>query len=698
MAHRKCKCLLTIFLLHVCMCCLINLFLVPQMASINGSSSGGCGSCSDGDLYRLALKLLAFNSIDGMEGSLKIGDMATCLGGQESRLNIPSEISLRQSSSRSISSPNSGNSSSPFLDDSSTTSDCFSAELNSRNRAMALGEDHDGYSSETLSFSSYTIDNSNLRDYDEHIPTSSESIPNFNSSFIDSKCSNSYHNGMLDDGKYRDRNGIFCDDSYFDEDSSPLSISPSKASTNSFQNIFPSLQERSGLDIDISLLSLNGDTHSEFHCNICFKRIYALAAMIANKNTLHKTSNRDDSLLSNESNTSDILVTGPGIRRATRGRTSIFHILIPDASTAVRTSMEDSLVVNILDPNGYQCGSTKVSAISPGKFAVRYKPNFEGIYQAMISVHSEQIKGSPFTIQVSSHHKYQISGEIKSIIEGDEGTSWAFNKPWGICCNSEGYVFVGDRGNHSIKVFSPNLIYSRSIGSKGSQPGKLNKPAGVTINTLGEIVVADKDNHRIQIFNFDGKVESDFGDDGLSEFQLNYPWDVTVGPNNCIFVSDSRHGRVSLFSSGGDALSCFDLDSNVLKSPRGIYFREIDGRVITTDMIRHQIVVIDVSEGMQSSSSDCNSSSHPSLIGRKGTASGELHRPQGVTCDSEGNIIVCDSINERIQIFDADGNYLTQWSLACSDPSKSTQPTGVEVSPFGNILVVDAEQNRILVY
>jgi DNA-binding beta-propeller fold protein YncE len=48
----------------------------------------------------------------------------------------------------------------------------------------------------------------------------------------------------------------------------------------------------------------------------------------------------------------------------------------------------------------------------------------------------------------------------------------------------------------------------RSWGGKGSEPGKMNCPHGITIDTRGPeplVYVADRGNHRIQIFTLDGE-------------------------------------------------------------------------------------------------------------------------------------------------------------------------------------------------
>jgi hypothetical protein len=47
--------------------------------------------------------------------------------------------------------------------------------------------------------------------------------------------------------------------------------------------------------------------------------------------------------------------------------------------------------------------------------------------------------------------------------------------------------------------------------------------------------------------------------------------------------------------------------------------------------------------------------------GKKGSGAGEIDIPHALAMDSRGRIFLGDRQNNRIQIFDQDGNYLDQW-------------------------------------
>ena len=47
--------------------------------------------------------------------------------------------------------------------------------------------------------------------------------------------------------------------------------------------------------------------------------------------------------------------------------------------------------------------------------------------------------------------------------------------------------------------------------------------------------------------------------------------------------------------------------------------------------------------------------------GKEGTAPGEFNEPHSLAFDSRGRLFVGDRVNQRIQVFDQQGNYLAEW-------------------------------------
>lgn len=82
----------------------------------------------------------------------------------------------------------------------------------------------------------------------------------------------------------------------------------------------------------------------------------------------------------------------------------------------------------------------------------------------------------------------------------------------------------------------------------------------------------------------------------------------------------------------------------------------------------------------------------------QGSDAGSFIRPNGVAVDEEGNIIIADSRNDRIQIFTSSGRFIKSFGAKGLGPGEFDRPSGVCVSSDGLIIVVDFGNNRVQVF
>src|SRR6185503_16752180 len=72
--------------------------------------------------------------------------------------------------------------------------------------------------------------------------------------------------------------------------------------------------------------------------------------------------------------------------------------------------------------------------------------------------------------------------------------------------------------------------------------------------------------------------------------------------------------------------------------------------------------------------------------GSNGTDPGQFQTPEGVAVGAGGTVYVADSLNDRIQKFDADGVFLTTWGLyGTAGDGKFSRPSGVATDFAGNV-------------
>ena len=88
-----------------------------------------------------------------------------------------------------------------------------------------------------------------------------------------------------------------------------------------------------------------------------------------------------------------------------------------------------------------------------------------------------------------------------------------------------------------------------------------------------------------------------------------------------------------------------------------------------------------------------------SQFGSSGAGDGQFQFPCSVTCKSRGEIVVADSENHRIQVFDRNGKFMFKFGSNGSGSGQFDRPRSVTVDQRNNqIVVVDTKNHRIQIF
>lgn len=168
-------------------------------------------------------------------------------------------------------------------------------------------------------------------------------------------------------------------------------------------------------------------------------------------------------------------------------------------------------------------------------------------------------------------------------------------------------------------------------------------PHGISVDNDGNVWIADgqgKDGKGHQVFKFspDGKILMTLGTAGVAgrdESHFNEPNAVAFAPNGDVFIGEGHGGNK------GDRVVKFTKD--------GKYIKE---------------------------------------WGKKGVGPGEFDIIHALAFDRKGHLLVADRNNNRIQVFDQDGNFIQQFT-------QFSRPSGIAVDKTNTVYVSDSESESV---
>jgi DNA-binding beta-propeller fold protein YncE len=220
-----------------------------------------------------------------------------------------------------------------------------------------------------------------------------------------------------------------------------------------------------------------------------------------------------------------------------------------------------------------------------------------------------------------------------------------------------------------------------------SFPFQMIGPYGIAIDSKGLVYVADQRVGAVFIFNIESR-ETQMIRNGL---EAHFGWinGLAIDDDDRLFVSDGKMHRVLIFNSK------HEVDGQItegLTDPVGLAIDTTNRFVYVVDTQQDQVIVY-----------DADSLKLLRRIGTGGknhflTTPGDFGAPQCVAVDKDGNVYVTDTLNNRVEIFDADGSFISQFGKAGDGPGYFSRPKGIAVDADGHIWVADAMQDRLQVF
>jgi len=403
--------------------------------------------------------------------------------------------------------------------------------------------------------------------------------------------------------------------------------------------------------------------------------------------------------------------------------------------------------------------SDGANLLSIGTAGMRYPDNYVFSWLEDVALDGS---GNIWVVDTHRAVQYDASGNFLQALPPDDwwnsgNDDTHFNNPCGIAFDSAGRMYIADRENYRIQVYTFALgspVYSTTIGVtgvSGADNAHFNRPDHIAIDSSDRLYVADLENFRVQrctysagwnCTTFHGTGSQGSGSDELNGVGnllllglgidssgnvyiadsgngrvkkctsagscsifatgLNSPADVAIDSSGNVYVSDWPDSTIRKYNSSGGALGVFAgtsgepyvADTTRLNSPWGIAVAP-DGSIYVTEKWGYRLVKVNAAGVQQWTVGQAG------VYGDDNAHLGSWWAgPEGnMAVDAAGRIYVPDTGNNRIQIFSPNGTYFATFGSTGNGNYEFECPTGVAISPVnGDIYVTDHCNHRIQVF
>lgn len=205
------------------------------------------------------------------------------------------------------------------------------------------------------------------------------------------------------------------------------------------------------------------------------------------------------------------------------------------------------------------------------------------------------------------------------------------------------------------------------------------KPYGLAVWN-GCIYVTDLRTRGVIVLDVKNKQTRIMGAGGRAD--LTTPVAIAIATDGTKYVIDSGKNTIVVFDSAEKYLTTF-----ALKEFNPVDLTIWQNELFVSDFNASVVKVLDARSGQLLRT-----------IGSQGSGEGQFARPLGIRMDNQGNVLVADVLNCRVQKFSRDGKFLLAFGRAGNRPGEFVRPKHLTVDSQGMIYVVDAAFNNVQVF
>lgn len=216
---------------------------------------------------------------------------------------------------------------------------------------------------------------------------------------------------------------------------------------------------------------------------------------------------------------------------------------------------------------------------------------------------------------------------------------------------------------------------------------QLGEPYGMAVDSKNNLYVADQKVGAIFIFNTETRDVELIKNKEHAHFTRIIG--LAMDDGDRLFVSDPGLRHILVFDANHKAT---DVITEGLVEPGNLALDRENRLLYVSDVTLDQVLVYDADSFKLKRKMGTTGKNHEL------TTPGDFAKPTGLAVDKEGNLYVCDTLNDRIEVFDADGKFISTYGKNGDGPGYFARPKGIAVDADGHIWVADGMQDRVQVF
>jgi sugar lactone lactonase YvrE len=333
-----------------------------------------------------------------------------------------------------------------------------------------------------------------------------------------------------------------------------------------------------------------------------------------------------------------------------------------------------------------------------GRIAMRrFHKNMDGLGRTLLAVAvlSALAMLSPVGLQADKKKKEDAKADVDAKIKAIDYSNIVWPNPPAIARIKYTRWYASDNAVRNTKgekqkksAWMDRLAGTQSNEEVFARPFELVQPYGVAVDSQGKLYVADQKVGAIFIFTTEETKSVDLIKNSVHAHFVRIIG-LAMDDSDRLFVSDPGLKHVLVFNKDHKAE---DVITEGMSDPGGLAIDTRNRLLYVADVELDQVLVYDADT--------LKLLRKIGTTGRKHelTTPGDFSKPTGVAVDQEGNLYVADTYNNRIEIFDADGQFISTFGKAGDGPGYFSRPKGVAVDSDGHIWVADGMQDRVQVF